>query len=456
MYFGIAITTRNRPEILADTLAAFARHTPPDVPVLVIDDASSVPVPHAAHRFARNRGIAAAKNKGMELLAAAGVEHLFLFDDDTRPCADRWWDPYVVSNEPHLMHNFTHWANGEPVGDDRVWFDDGVHRAHVAPRGCMLYAHRGVLDAVGGMDTAFGQWGYEHGDWSNRIHAAGLTTWRYGDVCGSEGLIHSLDRHVHLNGGHARTVPAETRQALLGPNKARHDAQRDQALYREYRDVPPPGTRDVVLTAYFSGVYDPQRGRAWRTDVAELIPLFESLRGRDVQVIHNDLPETVPGIRVGGIHSPYFDRWRFYYGWLRAHPEVRYAWCVDATDVVCLRDPFSDLRAGVLYVGSELATVGIDWMRKHHPEYAGWIDQHRDEQLLNCGLVGGDRATVMALCQRMMREYGDRAIAGCTPTLDMGAFNVAARAFQYETGSRIHTVFRRFDRGNTTAMWAHK
>lgn len=456
MDFGIAISTRNRHEILADTLAAFREHTPAGVPIVVIDDASSKPVDGAAHRFEWNRGIAATKNKGLELLAGLGVHHMFLFDDDTRPLDDHWWVPYVESPEPHLMHNFTHWENGEPVGDDRVWFDDGRHRAHVAPRGCMLYAHRSVLDAVGGMDTAFGQWGYEHGDWSNRIHAAGLTTWRYGDVSGSEALIYSMDRHVHRNGGHARTVPAAKRQALLGPNRQRHDLQRDQPLYREYRQVAPPGTRDVVLTSYFTGVYDPQRGRAWQADQAQLQPLLRSLQGHESVVFHNELPADFPGERVQRVHSPYFDRWRVIYGWLRAHPDVRYVWCVDSTDVVCLRDPFADLRAGVLYVGSEIASVGIEWMRKNHPEYAGWIDQHHDQLLLNCGLVGGDRATVMALCHRMLREYGDKCIAGCTPTFDMGAFNVAARAFQYETGPRVHTVFRRFDHANKVAMWAHK
>lgn len=456
MKAGIAITTRNRHGVLAETLAAFRRHTPPEFPILVIDDASTDPVPGAAHRFAWNRGIAAAKNKGLELLAGEGLQNFFLFDDDTRPAADDWWRPYVESPEPHLMHNFSHWANGDPVGDDRVWFDDGRHRAHIAPRGCMLYAHRTVLDVVGGMDTAFGQWGYEHGDWSNRIHSAGLTTWRYGDVSGSEALIHSLDRHVHATGGHARTVPAATRQALLGPNRLRHDAQRHSTAYREYRDIDPPGTRDVVLTSYVTGVWDAQRGHAWPTEPEKLRPLLDSLQGRDVVVFHNDLPESFGGVRVDGIHSPYFDRWRFFHDWLRAHPEVRYVWCVDSTDVICLRDPFRDLRAGTLYVGSEMGTVGMQWMRDNHPEYSDWIAKHHDNLLLNCGLVGGDRATVMALCQRMLREYGDRVIGGRVPVLDMGAFNVSARAFQYETGPRVHTVFKRYDHGNRVAMWAHK
>jgi hypothetical protein len=46
----------------------------------------------------------------------------------------------------------------------------------------MLYAHRGVLDVVGGMHLAFGKHGAEHGDWSQRIYEAGLTRFPLRDV----------------------------------------------------------------------------------------------------------------------------------------------------------------------------------------------------------------------------------------------------------------------------------
>jgi hypothetical protein len=93
------------------------------------------------------------------------------------------------------MRIFLDLAGPRKMGDVTVVYDDGQHVAYSGPRGVMLSAHRSVLDVAGGMDPAFGKWGYEHGDWSNRIHAFGLTTWRFADVAGSDQLIHCLGEH---------------------------------------------------------------------------------------------------------------------------------------------------------------------------------------------------------------------------------------------------------------------
>ncbi len=177
---GVGVTTYNRPGLLEQTLRRIRAHTPPEVPIVVVDDGSDTPSPHATFRFPENRGIAAAKNKCLELLADLGVEHLFLFDSDTYPITDDgWWRPYVDSPEPHLMHQFArgpaHWAIHEIHRDDHLV-------AYDRPRGCMLYVHRSVLDVVGGMHVAWGKHGGEHGDWSSRIHRAGLTAHPYADV----------------------------------------------------------------------------------------------------------------------------------------------------------------------------------------------------------------------------------------------------------------------------------
>ena len=66
--FGVAISTHNRPELVAKHAALWRELSPPGTPVLVVDDGSSPPVPDADFRFSPSRGIVAVKNKSIELL----------------------------------------------------------------------------------------------------------------------------------------------------------------------------------------------------------------------------------------------------------------------------------------------------------------------------------------------------------------------------------------------------
>src|SRR5690606_9807564 len=130
-------------------------------------------IPDATYRFEKNVGIAKAKNKCLELLYNSGCEHFFLFDDDTYPAVTGWEKPYIESPEPHLMWVFDRYDGQKPTVE--TIYKDDCHIAYHATRGCMLYCSREVLDKVGGMNPAFGKWGWEHQSWSDRIHSAGLT-----------------------------------------------------------------------------------------------------------------------------------------------------------------------------------------------------------------------------------------------------------------------------------------
>ncbi|WP_193323267.1 glycosyltransferase family 2 protein [Erwinia endophytica] len=199
---GIAITTHNRPDMLKKALAAFADHSPDNSEIVVVDDGSDTPVmvPDGIKLIRNNTatGIAAAKNRCIESLFDAGCDYLFLFDDDTWPSSENWWLPYISSPEPHLMYL---WGND-------VYFRENGIRAHVRPKGCMLYVTRKAVDRVGGMDTEFGTWGFEHESWSDRIFSAGLTTCRYADVENSAGLFYASDE----KGSVQSSVPEHVRQ----------------------------------------------------------------------------------------------------------------------------------------------------------------------------------------------------------------------------------------------------
>lgn len=111
-------------------------------------------------------GVATNKNTGIEYLMDAGVQHLFLCDDDTRPLSREAWRTHTDWRYPHSM---VCWGRGRrlPTSTDYAKWS--------WPRGVLLYARREVIEAVGGMDERFGPGGHEHVEWSRRIHQAGLT-----------------------------------------------------------------------------------------------------------------------------------------------------------------------------------------------------------------------------------------------------------------------------------------
>jgi len=113
-------------------------------------------------------GVAANKNTGIELLMGAGVEHLFLSDDDT-------WPLYLESLTKHtdlpMHHSMVCWGRHRLVKSETPMSFATWHW----PRGVMLHMRRSVIETIGGMDERFGIGGHEHVEYSQRIHNAGLT-----------------------------------------------------------------------------------------------------------------------------------------------------------------------------------------------------------------------------------------------------------------------------------------
>lgn len=111
-------------------------------------------------------GVAANKNTGIELLMEDEVDHLILCDDDTYPLDWSAVNAHTGLGTP--MHSMVNW------GSSRMVRDRGQLRWNW-PRGVLLYAHKSIIERVGGMIEEFGRGGHEHVEWSRRIHQAGLT-----------------------------------------------------------------------------------------------------------------------------------------------------------------------------------------------------------------------------------------------------------------------------------------
>jgi len=330
----------------------------------------------------------------------------------------------------------------------------------------MVYVNRECLTVVGGMNPEYGRWGWEHGDWSNRIHNAGLTTWHYADVTNSDELVYCMDEHEEAD----RSVPLDEREAITEHNSKLFDSYRDSQVYVPYRDWP-----DVAITTLFTRLEDPQRGYAWDPDVTQFVDLAKSLNKHDTSlyVLHDEELKGAPTKNVTTVEvptgaNPYFQRWMSIYDFLRRTPELDRVWCVDATDVTMLRKPWEWMRADTLYVGSEPSTLDTPWLKKNHPASAvnRLIRANRRAQLLNAGLVGGSRPVVLEFVHDMCRFIDNEARRSCYEKDshdlgigDMGAFQVIAYSPKWRSridfGPHVNTVFKSYT-DNGAAWWMHK
>lgn len=465
---GIAITTHNRPAVLARAIEQHLKYLPAGSLLVVVDDGSQPAAAITAGvelvRLETSQGIVAAKNASLTALVDAGCEHLFLFDDDAWPIAENWHIPYIKSPEPHLAYQFLDLAGTRKLNDIAVLYHDERHVAYTGQRGVMLYYHRSTIDAVGGFDTVYGRGMYEHSDMATRIHNAGLTSWAFADVAGSEKLIYSLDEHEAVE----RSVPRPNRDELVRQNVTVHNQRRDTG-YTGYAPFRP--ACDVVITALLTSDPDPQRNERLRP-VAELIGKWaSSVKGGCAVVLADQLDTAPAGAQLVGVPTVamnvYFRRWFHIWQYLREHPEYRFVWCTDGTDVEMLREPWAEMSTEHIYVGSEPKTYADPWAASNHPEriYQEFISAHRNDVMLNAGLLGGAREDVMAIAHGIVRLYylteSNRfwnKEQAATAVGDMIAFGIVAHRYsdRLVTGPRVHTVFKTNGIGKECAWWQHK
>lgn len=236
MNIVIAITTRNRRGVFQKSYEQIIKYAPPKAKIVVVDDASTTPYAGVTlqdstitYRFNENVGIPVAKNKCLSIAYKLKADHIFLFDSDTYPIHQDWWQPYVMSPEPHLMYQFK--LPSKRKGDMSIVHKDEYHVAYTHTRGCMLYFERRVLDEVGGFDTTYGLGVYEHPDLTNRIHNAGLTTYRAMDVVGSKELIYCMDQ----DGGVDSTLDKKLKRENTINNAAYYQRSKTSSAYKEFK-----------------------------------------------------------------------------------------------------------------------------------------------------------------------------------------------------------------------------
>lgn len=191
----------------------------------VVDDASDMKATESdivfvrSYRFEENVGIATVKNKCLELLE--DCDHIFVADDDFFPTSPDWWKPYVDSGLNHACYTF-----GRKVMQSNHRFTE-----YEKPCGCLMYFRKICLETVGGWDTDFKGYGYDHCNISDRIFNAGLTPARYIDVPNSRFYFKSLDENHEV----ASSVPNSVRLATIPLNRALYEQNYNSKEFKPYK-----------------------------------------------------------------------------------------------------------------------------------------------------------------------------------------------------------------------------
>jgi len=217
----------------------------------------------------------------------------------------------------------------------------------------------------------------------------------------------------------------------------------------------------AILTAFFNKHKDTQRNVYWDADPKQLQPLIESIKNNKLIVFTDCLNELdtdkVQYKKVETTKSPYFERWFQYYQYLEQHPELDQVFCVDATDVVMLNDPFPKMQPSTIYVGDENEIVGCWWSLEKHP--APFLQEFMKENkdtLLNIGLLGGDRSDIMNLISDFIDIYNQHDDLGET---DMAVFNYLLYTKYFPLlshGEHVNTKFKKYETDNNKPWFRHK
>lgn len=424
MRIGIGITTYNRYEVFKHSYHEIKKYLPKGAKLVVVDDCSDIPVKEATFRFSENVGIAAAKNKCFELLE--GSDYIFLFDDDTYPINEGWHFPYISSGLNHAMMIWDKLASGVSTNNKLLKKIGGLHY-YKNPCGCLLFYTKKCLDLVGGMDTGFGQWGGEHQDLSQRIYNNGLIPYPFIDIANSRDYFYAHDYYVSCE----RSVPSHVRKKSVPVVMRKLQQGKTSKEFIPYREM-----TGRIISTYFTGVEDPQRGKKWEPNYNDFAGLLTSAAGVPVSILCDckslllDLNSTITpnGHKLYGADiipteckvNPYLQRWISILEYLKEVKED-YVFCVDATDVQMINNPFVENMGNYLWVGDEPSTIRNEWLIKHHnvPLFKDFFRRYAGMPLLNAGVIGGRKCVIEAFLKRMVWFIQNEDIGFS----DMGLFN---------------------------------
>jgi hypothetical protein len=246
--------------------------------------------------------------------------------------------------------------------------------------------------------------------------------------------------------------------------------QRDSKAFVSYKEADTGLQKPYVLSSYFNYAIDPQRKTLLPNAVDQLLPLINSCKDLGIRLViltncdfeNQGTTEFVKVENPDHKFSPNDFRWLMQLDYIQKN-RASHVWCVDATDVEVLRNPF-EVNENLLYVGYEKGQkLSSPWLKLNQwrhcksPKYMSLYRHARSLALLNCGVVGGAYPIALRFFQLMANETYFNVQKASIP-MDMASFNYVVYshfANDFKTGPEVVTEFKANER-NTVAMFKHK
>jgi glycosyltransferase involved in cell wall biosynthesis len=206
---GIAISTYNRPHVLELTLNYLKKFSLKNNKIIVCDDGSENNNQNKEicekydieYFYYDNLGIAKIKNKCLEKIDYC--DHIFLLDDDVFPKKEGWEHVYINtsknSNNHHLLFMYQN-LTGRDHHQKNLDHDNNVSSYNTCG-GVIFYIDQMVIQKCGGFNNEFDFYGFEHAEFSKRIHLEGLTPYgQYLTPSNAYDYICSIDYNLTTDG----------------------------------------------------------------------------------------------------------------------------------------------------------------------------------------------------------------------------------------------------------------
>ena len=242
----------------------------------------------------------------------------------------------------------------------------------------------------------------------------------------------------------------------------------------------------IIMGCMLTGIHDVNRNTVLQNDDYSLIKDWaNSIIALNLQgiIFHNNFStETCLKYENKNIHfiqvkhdasfNPNVYRYFIYKDFLKQNADsIKQVFCTDVSDVVLLKNPFEQpfflSNPDKIFCGDEPKKLNDEWMKDHATHlrinignYADYEETYKDEQLLNCGIIGGDVKLIKEFIEALTKIHkGYNQDNQTAFTGDMGAFNYLART-KYNNllchGEPINTAFKAYEINNCNCWFKHK
>jgi len=245
-------------------------------------------------------------------------------------------------------------------------------------------------------------------------------------------------------------------------------------------------TENIIMACLLTGIHDVNRNTVLQNDDYSLVKNWaDSIIALNLHgiIFHNHFSaetckryenENIQFVKVNPDPSfnPNVYRYFIYNKFLATQKgRIKNIFCTDISDVIVLKNPFIQpffINNGTsLFCGDEPKELNNEWMLEHATHlrsniknYVLYEEKYKNEQLLNCGIIGGDIYTMQPFLKQLAgihKKYNQHNTTAYTG--DMGAFNYLVRTKYNDClqhGSPINTVFKTFENSNTVCWFKHK